>query len=413
MHIVSGPTAGAILMEWNIAESSQGSAGMWDAHFRVGGAAGSQLQYPGCPREDISVNTDCIAATMLMHVTSSASGYFENVWVWVADHDLDIPSQNQVSIYAARCLLIESTGPVWLWGTAAEHCSMYQYHFYQAKNIFAATLQAETPYYQPEPKAPAPFQGAYALVSDPTFSYCNIQSTTCAYAWGLEIISSSNMMIYGAGFYSWFQWYSQVCLDGEICQERVVRVFDSTNIFFANLYTKGSSSMIQGGQTADIWAIDNINGFLGTIVGWTGLNLPGKLDTPSNLIPLPPWIWDVPNPTVSCFIPCTIAPPPTPILPISPPPFTTTISGTLVTVTPPPITSPGLDVSPIPVVQSGPVTVQPVIVPNPVVIVPPVPPNSGNTPGGGFPILPPLIPMPLPPPVPCFQFCGPPFPPIL
>jgi hypothetical protein len=82
-------------------------------------------------------------------------------------------------------------------------------------------------------------------------------------------------------------------------------------------------------------------------------------------------------------------------------------------VTPPLITSPGLDVLPIPVVQPGPVTVQPVIVPNPVVTVPPVPPNSDNTSGGILPILPPPIPMPLLPPVPCFQFCGPSFPPIL
>lgn len=29
-----GPTAGAIVVEWNIAEDSQGSAGMWDSHIR-------------------------------------------------------------------------------------------------------------------------------------------------------------------------------------------------------------------------------------------------------------------------------------------------------------------------------------------------------------------------------------------
>jgi hypothetical protein len=403
-------------MEWNIAESSQGSAAMWDAHFRVGGAAGTDLQYKDCPREDAAVNTKCIAATTLMHVTSSASGYFENVWVWVADHDLDIPSQDQVSIYAARCLLIESTKPVWLWGTGSEHCTLYQYQFYKAQNIFAATLQTETPYYQPEPKAPAPFTGAYALESDPTFSYCNPASTTCALAWGLEIIGSSNIMIYGAGFYSWFSWYSQVCLAAETCQERIARVFDSTNIFIANLYTKGSSSMIQGAQSHDILAIDNIDGFLGTIVGWSGFDLPGKLDTPVSVIPLPPWIWDVPSPTVYCHIPCTISPPPTPILPIQPPPFTATLSGgSQVVVTPPAITSPGLDIIPIPVVQSPVATVVPVIVPTPVIKVPPIAP-PGNIPGGPLPILPPPIPMPIPlppPPFACVQFCGPPFPPIL
>ena len=29
MFTVSGPTAGAVLMEWNVHESTQGSAGLW------------------------------------------------------------------------------------------------------------------------------------------------------------------------------------------------------------------------------------------------------------------------------------------------------------------------------------------------------------------------------------------------
>jgi hypothetical protein len=62
---------------------------------------------------------------MLLHVTASGNGYFENVWAWVADHDLDddrnaqategldgVPRNvlTQVSIYAARGVLIESSG---------------------------------------------------------------------------------------------------------------------------------------------------------------------------------------------------------------------------------------------------------------------------------------------------------------
>lgn len=40
LFTVQGATAGYVLMEWNIAQSSQGSAAMWDSHFRVGGAQG-------------------------------------------------------------------------------------------------------------------------------------------------------------------------------------------------------------------------------------------------------------------------------------------------------------------------------------------------------------------------------------
>lgn len=39
-----GAQPGAILVQWNIKQGSQGSAGIWDSHFRVGGTAGSNLQ---------------------------------------------------------------------------------------------------------------------------------------------------------------------------------------------------------------------------------------------------------------------------------------------------------------------------------------------------------------------------------
>ncbi|RFU25830.1 hypothetical protein B7463_g10508, partial [Scytalidium lignicola] len=408
LFTVSGPTAGAILMEWNIAQSSQGSAAMWDSHFRVGGAIGSNLQFEDCPWSDAEVNVDCIAATMLLHITSTASAYLENVWVWTADHDLDLPTQDQISIYTARAFLVESKGPVWLWGTAAEHSTLYQYHFQNAQNVFGATLQTETPYYQPSPKAPAPFTGAYTYADDPTFTYCGSDSATCAYAWGMEIIGSSNLMFYGAGFYSWFQWYNQACLSLEACQERIVRVINSNDIFIANLYVKGVYSMIQGSSSSDVLTLQNRDGFLGTIVGWTGLDVTGSLDSPSSVIPLPPWIWDVPSPTVSCHIPCTIQPPPTPIFPIQPPPYTTTVSGTPVVVTPPLIPTPALSIQPIPIIVTSGQVVTPVLVPSPVIDIPPVVPVSGNWPGGPPNIIPPPIPEPIPPAfLPnCLQFCN-------
>jgi hypothetical protein len=32
-----GPAPGAIVVEWNVKQSSQGAAGMWDSHIRLGG----------------------------------------------------------------------------------------------------------------------------------------------------------------------------------------------------------------------------------------------------------------------------------------------------------------------------------------------------------------------------------------
>ena len=56
---------------------------MWDSHFRVGGATGSDLTVKECPK--LKYSEKCIAASLLFHVTTKASGYFENVWVWTAD----------------------------------------------------------------------------------------------------------------------------------------------------------------------------------------------------------------------------------------------------------------------------------------------------------------------------------------
>lgn len=40
-----GSLPGLIMVKWNVQAESQGSVGIWDAHFRVGGAYGSGM----CP----------------------------------------------------------------------------------------------------------------------------------------------------------------------------------------------------------------------------------------------------------------------------------------------------------------------------------------------------------------------------
>jgi hypothetical protein len=49
----------------------------------VGGAKGSDLDSYKCKKLDYS--EACIAVSLMLHVTSKASGYFENVWAWIAD----------------------------------------------------------------------------------------------------------------------------------------------------------------------------------------------------------------------------------------------------------------------------------------------------------------------------------------
>lgn len=90
-----GPTPGAILLQINIRESSKGSVGLWDVHFRLGGARGTNLQDSQCGKGGPMLRPECNGAFLLLHLTPTSSAYIENSWVWVADHDLD--GNNQVS----------------------------------------------------------------------------------------------------------------------------------------------------------------------------------------------------------------------------------------------------------------------------------------------------------------------------
>ncbi|KAH8817294.1 glucan 1,3-beta-glucosidase GLUC78 precursor [Xylogone sp. PMI_703] len=237
LFTVRPPSARTILMEWNIKASSQGSAAMWDSHFRVRGAIGSNLQAANCPTLTGSVNSDCIAASILVYIT--------NIWAWTADHNIDIESQTQVDVYTTRGILIESTDPTWLYGTVAEHCTLYQYQLQRVENIFLGFMQTETPYYQPSPLAPAPFTNSVAA-TDPVFGNCVPSSSTYAKAWALRIINSTDVFIYRMGFYSFFENYDQTCVNSgaETCQDTLVDLSFSERIFMYDLVTIGAQEVV-------------------------------------------------------------------------------------------------------------------------------------------------------------------------
>jgi glucan 1,3-beta-glucosidase len=209
-----GATAGAILIQWNLASPAGSPSGMWDVHTRIGGFAGSKLQLAQCPKEPTSaiVNKNCIGAFMSMYIAPSASRlYMENTWFWTADHDIEDAKVTQITVYTGRGFYCASkVGTIWMVGTSVEHHDLYQYQFANTKDVFAGQIQTETAYWQPNPKAGTVFP----IVSgwnDPNFATsCAGVSGTCADGWGLRVVSSQSILIYGAGLYSFFNNYS-VC----------------------------------------------------------------------------------------------------------------------------------------------------------------------------------------------------------
>jgi hypothetical protein len=246
------------LIEYNLVSDASAPSGLWDVHTRIGGFAGSDLQLLECPVETVPTapNPNCIAAFLSVHVTASASGlYFENTWFWTADHDVEDPNNTQITIFAGRGLLIESTeGTFWLYGTAVEHHSLYQYQFVNTANIYAGQIQTETAYYQPNPDANSPF------IFNPT--YFDPQFAVGQSGWGLRVVDSTEILIYSAGLYSFFDNNNVACSQVGApakCQNSISEIVSST-ISIYNLVTLGSTYM----ATVDgvgILNTDNADGF--------------------------------------------------------------------------------------------------------------------------------------------------------
>ncbi|KAI0973486.1 glycoside hydrolase family 55 protein [Xylaria arbuscula] len=249
-----GAQAGAVLIQWNLASPSSSPSGVWDVHTRIGGSKGSSLTYAECPATPSSttIDLDCRSGNTAMHITPLANNlYLENVWLWTADHDVDDAQLRQITVYSGRGLLVESkVGNIWLVGTSVEHHARYQYMFRNTQNIYAGQIQSETPYYQPNPSARSPYP--LNATSDPNFDVSCPKATAasnCAEAWGLVVQASKNVLVYGAGLYSFFSSYSTSCSAAgasTLCQQGMV-LYDAastTNFHIYGLNTVGAYGMI-------------------------------------------------------------------------------------------------------------------------------------------------------------------------
>lgn len=267
MFETKGAAPGAIMIEWNL-DSEQGDSGMWDSHVRIGGSYGTQLSEADCPGWPTTEATEkCQGVFLMFHARPESGGiYLENTWFWVADHDLEVNNQTQISIYSARGTLLQSQGPIWLWGSASEHSVIYNYQIDGAKALFGGFMQTETPYFQPNPDASHPF-AFNAEYDDPTFDQCsNGTSSTgvpCKDAWGLRIKDSDNILIYATGMYSFFNNYAQACVPLHNCQEYMISIENST-VDMYTVTTKAAVNMIYDGSSSILGA-DNRNIFGDTV----------------------------------------------------------------------------------------------------------------------------------------------------
>ncbi|KAF9044166.1 glucan 1,3-beta-glucosidase [Panaeolus papilionaceus] len=277
-----GPAAGAIIVEWNVADPHgvKGGSGMWDSHIRTAGSTGTNLESDKCPTNRTGSYDPCYAAFLSLHITENATGYFEvgsppiyqqrnakrvaqGTWVWHADHDLDIPGEKMLSSYSGRGILSESNGPVWMIGTASEHHVLYQYNLVDAQNHYMGLIQTESPYYQPLPASPTPFS-IDGRFNDPQPYKGNASS------WAVNIEKSKDILVYGAGLYSFFVNYSQDCINTRNCQAQILNIDKESEkcVEIYSLSTVASTWMLSVERKGKVNQKDNLNGFASTVTAW-------------------------------------------------------------------------------------------------------------------------------------------------
>jgi hypothetical protein len=147
-----------------------------------------------------------------------------------------------------------------MYGTSAEHSVLYNYQISNASNVYMALIQTETPYFQSNPDASTPFTSNSAY-SDPVFS----GSSSVNKAWGLRVVDSSDVFVYGAGLYSFFDNYDQTCLTSESCQSNIVDLENSGSVYLYGLSTKAVTNMVTVNGASAALDSDNRNNFCATI----------------------------------------------------------------------------------------------------------------------------------------------------
>ncbi|KNZ74781.1 Glucan 1,3-beta-glucosidase [Termitomyces sp. J132] len=115
------------------------------------------------------------------------------------------------------------------------------------------------PYFQPNPAPPTPFS-VNSSFEDPVFT------SDLTSAWGLKVVSSSDIIVFGAGLYSFF---SASCITPATCQSQILDVDASSSISIYSLSTVATTFQLSVNGVGIVNQNQNINGFASTLTAWS------------------------------------------------------------------------------------------------------------------------------------------------
>lgn len=281
------------MMEWNLEGTGPGATGMWDTHWRIGGSNGTELQLTQCmknPTYSHGAQPECWGAFLNVHFTRTARNVMiSHSWVWIADHELDIPGQTQIDIYNGRGILIESEGPMWFYGSGSEHSMLYNYQLAGASNIYFSIMQSETAYMQHNPNAVSSFTPQPGPPwNDPTFENCFLSNCakvspcpalspnvciipkytnpiSASQTQAVRIFNSTYIFAYGLGLYSFFQNYDSACVKTMNCDQYSVYIEQSQGIYLYGFSSVAAENMVVVDGISVVPARPNYATFANTI----------------------------------------------------------------------------------------------------------------------------------------------------
>lgn len=143
--------------------------------------------------------------------------------------------------------------------------------FNGARDVFAGFIQTETPYYMPNPDAKSQPYGRSDAFNDP--NYATACPAGICDAYGLRVLNSRNVLIYGGGLYSFFKNYDLTCSAADApggarnCQNRIFSIEGDSSVQAFALSQVGALQMLTvDGQDKAQWS-DNLSVYPNTI-GW-------------------------------------------------------------------------------------------------------------------------------------------------
>jgi len=118
---------------------------------------------------------------------------------------------------------------------------LYSQKLRKSFHLLLLTVLIWHSYMQDNPNSISAYPAIQAW-NDPFFDQCT--TATCYKTYGLRIVDSNRVFVYGAGLYSFFDNYDQGCLITENCQEYMIQLDNSSEIYLYNPQTKASANII-------------------------------------------------------------------------------------------------------------------------------------------------------------------------